>query len=178
MPELPSQLHIHPTYGAHKGREILLGPIRKVVTPYSAVRSRCVELPPLTRGKGTGVRSAGNSRRITPAYAGKSGTLWERRAVWRDHPRCRGEYTNSYLHIGSPPLPRRKLRAPTAIVGEVHRLSHRDTSIISAAPPKRNFHFHGNFRVIFLDNPRRDCYNACNFTNEMQRRNYVLLPIV
>ena len=33
------------------------------------------------------------------------------------HPRCRGEYTNSYLYIGSPPLPRRKLRAPTAIVG-------------------------------------------------------------
>ena len=53
MPELLSQLHIHPTYGAHKGREILLGPIRKVVTPYSAVRSRCVEFFP-------------------PAYAGKS----------------------------------------------------------------------------------------------------------
>ena len=53
MPELLSQLHIHPTYGAHKGREILLGPIRKVVTQYSAVHSRCVEFfpPPLTRGK-------------------------------------------------------------------------------------------------------------------------------
>ena len=117
--------------------------------------------------------------KLTPAYAGKRWPVCSKRRSLRDHPRCRGEYTNSYFYIGSPPLPRRKLCAPAAAVGKARRCpSHRDTSIIPAAPPKRNFHFHGNFRVIFLDNPRRDCYNACNFTNEMQRRNYVLLPIV
>ena len=84
----------------------------------------CMGSPPLTRGK------VPRSKKNCDFFR---------------HPRCRGEYTNSYLHIGSPPLPRRKLRAPTAIVGEVRRPSHRDTSIIPAAPPKRNFHFSRDF---------------------------------
>ena len=68
--------------------------------------------PPLTRGKVLLPRQADYSRRITPAYAGKS--FSEKSAVteaW-DHPRLRGEKLHTIrarVYIwGSPPLTRGK----------------------------------------------------------------------
>ena len=69
--------------------------------------------PPHARGKATGCSSAAQSKRITPACAGKS-------FRWRlvipssvDHPRMRGEKKHTELHferdLGSPPHARGKV---------------------------------------------------------------------
>ena len=68
--------------------------------------------PPPTRGKVTDHSSLIDSRRITPAHAGKSSTAAASISASSDHPRPRGE---KYCHIGkvlcrrgSPPPTRGK----------------------------------------------------------------------
>ena len=53
--------------------------------------------PPLTRGKELQGASTGTQRRITPAYAGKSGLPALYRRADGDHPRLRGEKVKSSL---------------------------------------------------------------------------------
>ena len=66
--------------------------------------------PPLARGipHGAGVAISGTG--ITPARAGNTKILYNLLAIYRDHPRSRGEYLNSVQYEdeteGSPPLAR------------------------------------------------------------------------
>ena len=67
-------------------------------------------LPPLTRGVLTVMISVHFYSRITPACAGSTLLVVGVSAIYRDHPRLRGEYTEiRSLHMsasGSPPLAR------------------------------------------------------------------------
>ena len=47
--------------------------------------------PPLTRGKAMDEETYQRLSRITPAYAGKSGTAYKQDHCDEDHPRLRGE---------------------------------------------------------------------------------------
>ena len=68
--------------------------------------------PPLTRGKrASGTTEAGKGR-ITPAHAGKTGSVAAMRTKTKDHPRSRGENGDLFGGLsasgGSPPLTRGK----------------------------------------------------------------------
>ena len=69
--------------------------------------------PPLTRGKAMDEETYQRLSRITPAYAGKSGTAYKQDHCDEDHPRLRGEKSSfPYFlasHAGSPPLTRGKV---------------------------------------------------------------------
>ena len=54
--------------------------------------------PPLTRGKAVVQNDSKIAERITPAYAGKSGSVRARPADFWDHPRLRGEKGISITH--------------------------------------------------------------------------------
>ena len=66
--------------------------------------------PPLARGTAAICIDGGSGRGITPACAGNSSRLQQKRRADRDHPRLRGEqriWFRSYrLRLGSPPLAR------------------------------------------------------------------------
>ena len=66
--------------------------------------------PPRTRGALDVVTSSAQARRITPAYAGSTGTTGPGSTGRRDHPRVRGEHVytsdNGATVIGSPPRTR------------------------------------------------------------------------
>ena len=68
--------------------------------------------PPLTRGKGRSPPLRVAFRRITPAYAGKSGLAGKQKTKGGDHPRLRGEKVSYRYRVrlcgGSPPLTRGK----------------------------------------------------------------------
>ncbi len=80
--------------------------------PQSISRSTPRGSPPLTRGKAKPSPPELLSRRITPAYAGKSRKAASVRGDGGDHPRLRGEKSQTPLpasgHTGSPPLTRGK----------------------------------------------------------------------
>ena len=69
--------------------------------------------PPHTRGKPSPPRKRKPMRRITPAYAGKTGGMIVEAAGDKDHPRIRGENPSlriqSFSVSGSPPHTRGKL---------------------------------------------------------------------
>ena len=68
--------------------------------------------PPLTRGKVLGWQPFPAAPGITPAYAGKSLSPYERETIIGDHPRLRGEKRDFMIKCvgiqGSPPLTRGK----------------------------------------------------------------------
>ena len=68
--------------------------------------------PPRMRGKATVSASCSISARITPAYAGKSGSLFLPSAAAQDHPRVCGEKNSrpgdKARRLGSPPRMRGK----------------------------------------------------------------------
>ena len=69
--------------------------------------------PPRMRGKGSRCRTLQHRHRITPAYAGKSGSTPWSRSPPQDHPRVCGEKQNicltRFLMAGSPPRMRGKV---------------------------------------------------------------------
>mgnify|MGYP004577201507 CR=1 FL=1 len=74
---------------------------------------RCKGSPPLTRGKVSETNCFCISKRITPAYAGKSDRPGDLRGRVEDHPRLRGEKCQAINPKnsveGSPPLTRGKV---------------------------------------------------------------------
>ena len=78
---------------------------------------------PLTRGAPHTLRHPELAPGIIPAYAGSTPKSYSRWALWRDHPRLRGEHRNSVLcaalMLGSSPLTRGAPPCPSS------RLRHR-----------------------------------------------------
>ena len=78
---------------------------------------------PLTRGVPHTLRHPELAPGIIPAYAGSTPKSYSRWALWRDHPRLRGEHRNSVLcaalMLGSSPLTRGAPPCPSS------RLRHR-----------------------------------------------------
>ena len=72
--------------------------------------ARLLGSPPLARGTDCLAVEGGGGNGITPACAGNSPFCLSACRVNRDHPRLRGEQTNSYKYLGvcmgSPPLAR------------------------------------------------------------------------
>ena len=68
------------------------------------------------RGKAEVLKNIVDRKRITPAYAGKSTTVWHYPLAFTDHPRLCGEKieTNQFTTsaAGSPPPMRGKVFAP------------------------------------------------------------------
>ena len=68
--------------------------------------------PPHMRGKGSRCRTLRHTRRITPAYAGKSAKELSKGPFYKDHPRICGEKYISlspyFFFVGSPPHMRGK----------------------------------------------------------------------
>ena len=75
-------------------------------------RSLFLGSPPRMRGKGRGPENLGPAYRITPAYAGKSGSSLKKGTGSEDHPRACGEKSGGSVclpgHAGSPPRMRGK----------------------------------------------------------------------
>lgn len=79
-----------------------------------ALSSATVGSPPRRRGKAEEPREPGTFDRITPAWAGKSGSLCFANLLTQDHPRAGGEKitdeTIGTVIQGSPPHGRGKTR--------------------------------------------------------------------
>ena len=80
-----------------------------------------LESPPLTRERPDKITISKLRIGITPAYAGKTCTLYCSGYLKKNHPRSRGkDCTTPYLQIkkqGSPPLTRERLQRPEYIGG-------------------------------------------------------------
>lgn len=79
-------------------------------------------LPPRGRGKDKSGGEGGTLRRITPAWAGKSGSIHGFGSLTQDHPRMGGEKCTGKGEkgeaAGSPPRWRGKVRASRLTVGD------------------------------------------------------------
>ena len=82
--------------------------------------------PPLTRELHALEKEQRKALGITPAYAGTTFTSLRKANTVRDHPRLRGNYSNTllllFLYQGSPPLTR-ELPIGTVAIGTVARIT-------------------------------------------------------
>ena len=107
--------------------------------------------PPPMRGKGSKWCVGRNQQRITPAYAGKSGTIWLHLVRHQDHPRLCGEKqamnTENENPTGSPPPMRGKgsqtlalacdLKDHPRLCGEKYTIQTPHPLHIGSPPPMR-----------------------------------------
>ena len=112
---------------------------------------RTIGSPPPMRGKDNYMTVSVDDFRITPAYAGKSGSACLRCSDAEDHPRLCGEKAFVWLQVlrmlGSPPPMRGKVgdaflvanrvRDHPRLCGEKHMVPKRSTPIWGSPPPMR-----------------------------------------
>ena len=111
--------------------------------------------PPRMRGKVMEAYKASNPIRITPAYAGKSGTNTESEATGQDHPRVCGEKMEGVIlnndYLGSPPRMRGKEMHPWQCLQ-----GHRITPAYAGKRHRKDFS-----QLIKKDHPRV-CGEKCS----------------
>ena len=120
--------------------------------------------PPRVRGKATSPPGTRRPPRITPARAGKSGTVAARGLTGRDHPRACGEKLRSPVLVatlqGSPPRVRGK------VLGEVEL--HRAAGITPARAGKSNWS--AALTAAIKDHPRAcgEKFRCCGCGSSLQ----------